>query len=60
MIGMGVPAEAIFFAFLRLSAFFVVMPFPGRMVPAPVKVVVEPPSPRASRPMRPAPPASTG
>jgi len=32
--------EAMFFSFLRLSAFFVVLPFPGRLVPAPAKVAL--------------------
>lgn len=36
----GVSLEAIFYAFLRLSAFFVVMPFPGLTTPGPVKVVL--------------------
>lgn len=40
MIFEAASAEAIFFAFLRLSAFFVVLPFPGRLVPGPVKVVL--------------------
>jgi flagellar biosynthetic protein FliR len=39
MIG-AASAEAIFFAFLRLSAFFVVLPFPGRLVPVPAKVAL--------------------
>jgi len=55
MTGGSASVEAIFFAFLRLSAFFVVLPFPGRLVPAPAKVAlsgtlafflaVEPPEP---------------
>lgn len=32
--------EAIFFSFLRLSSFFVVLPFPGRLVPAPAKIAL--------------------
>jgi len=36
----GASAEAIFFAFLRLSTFFVVLPFPGRLVPSPIKVIL--------------------
>lgn len=34
------PPEAVFFTFLRLSAFFVTSPVPGFAVPGPVKVVL--------------------